>query len=383
MTAERPIRAPMGMPFCGIWCVLALAGSLLVVTTAPLGAQGTVVIDRSRVCETCSIALRLVTTLRDSPATPFGVNGAAIARDASGRIFVPSRGAPGEVYVFDGDGKFLRTLGRRGDGPGEYRVVNEVRVGARDSLYLFDNANARMTVLATDLTVARTARMPVAVRPTEVVITSDGIIIAADRVSTPDRVGLPLHVVDQSGTLLRSFGSDDTTRYVAMPFAMSRALALDRQGLVWAALRTSYRLVLWDLEGSQRIELSGNASWFRPWATDAPLKPDAPPLPWIQAIQVDHQGHIWVLCRVASEDFARSLVPEDTPRGRFYRIADYARAFDTVIEVIDPTERRLIASARFDAYLTNFVEPGTALGFRESAIGVPALDLWEVRLDTH
>jgi hypothetical protein len=76
-------------------------------------------------------------------------------------------------------------------------------------------------------------------------------------------------------------------------------------------------------------------------------------------------------------------VPEETPRGRFYRLTDFARAFDTIIEVIDPTEKRLIASARFDAYLTNFVGLGTALGFREDAIGVPALDLWEVRLNTH
>jgi hypothetical protein len=310
------------------------------------------------------------------------VNLAAIARDAAGRIFVPSRAVPGEIYVFDADGNVLRTFGRRGDGPGEYRVVNEVRVGARDSLYLFDNASARMTVLAADLTVARTTRMPVAVRATEVAVTSDGLIIAADRVSTPDRVGLPLHVVDQKGTLLRSFGSDDTTTYVATPFAMSRALALDQRGLVWAAARTSYRLELWDVGGAKKLDLNGNAPWFRPWVTDAPLTPDAPPLPWIQAIQVDQAGRIWVLCRISSTDFAGSLVPEETPRGRFYRLTNYARAFDTIIEVIDPIEKRLIAAVRVDDYLTNFVGLGTALGFREDATGVPALDLWELRLNT-
>ncbi|NJD19770.1 MAG: hypothetical protein FIA95_10885, partial [Gemmatimonadetes bacterium] len=64
------------------------------------------------------------------------------------------------------------------------------------------------------------------------------------------------------------------------------------------------------------------------------------------------------------------------------RISDYEKAFDTVIEVLDPVAKRLIASTRVDAYLTNFVSPNTALGVRDDSSDVPVLELWRMELHT-
>lgn len=353
-------------------CFFAANGTLL--------AQRSSGIDRSHLCGACAISLQREITLRDTPATPFGANVTAVARDSVGRIYVPSRIARGEVYLFSEAGDYIRTIGREGEGPGEYRVVNAVLVGRRDSIRLFDNVNARMTVLSSSFEVSRTARMPVGIRPTEVAIAPDGLIIAASRVATPERIGFPLHAIRQDGTLQRSYGAEDTTRYVRAPFALSRAVAVDSQGRTWAARRTSYHLELWDTHGTKQLDLRSAVPWFEPWRIDEPLSPDTPPLTWIQAIRVDDDGRLWVLFRISSEEFASSLVPENSARGKYYRIADYSLAFDTIIEVIDPVAGRLIASTRVDAYLTNFVDDASALGVREDPLGVPLLDVYRVQL---
>src|SRR5262245_60222956 len=55
----------------------------------------------------------------DSGATAF-VQVRSLDADASGRIFVLERGTQ-DIRVFARDGKVIRTLGRRGAGPGEMR----------------------------------------------------------------------------------------------------------------------------------------------------------------------------------------------------------------------------------------------------------------------
>ena len=48
------------------------------------------------------------------------VNPAGIAVDPAGRLYVEDRAPPG-IKVFDRSGAYIRTIGREGDGPGEYR----------------------------------------------------------------------------------------------------------------------------------------------------------------------------------------------------------------------------------------------------------------------
>lgn len=67
-------------------------------------------------------------------------------RLADGRIVVPN-GGTSEIRFFDGDGKFLTSVGREGDGPGEYRSIDWLRPYRGDSLVVFDSRLQRLTVL--------------------------------------------------------------------------------------------------------------------------------------------------------------------------------------------------------------------------------------------
>jgi hypothetical protein len=60
----------------------------------------------------------------------------AVAVDARGRIYVADR-IGSTVKVYAPDGRFLRTLGREGDGPGEYRGPVDIRFRG-DTAYVRD-----------------------------------------------------------------------------------------------------------------------------------------------------------------------------------------------------------------------------------------------------
>jgi hypothetical protein len=104
---------------------------------------------------------RLVPELRlgdldGPPATTFGTL-IALEVGEDGRIYALDRQA-NELRIFAPDGTHLRTVGRAGEGPGEYRNANGLLWLARDSLLVIDQAGARYSVLTADGDYVRSVR---------------------------------------------------------------------------------------------------------------------------------------------------------------------------------------------------------------------------------
>src|SRR5688500_5537398 len=60
-----------------------------------------------------------------------------MAVDHQSRVFVLDRGS-GNVRLFDANGRFLRALGGKGSGPGEFQLATQLGF-AGDSLWLVDS----------------------------------------------------------------------------------------------------------------------------------------------------------------------------------------------------------------------------------------------------
>ncbi len=75
----------------------------------------------------------------------FGSRAPSVEVDANGNIYVAEpMPRTGRVLVFDADGEFVRTIGRSGQGPGEYLQPFAVEwVG--DALFVFDPGQSRLT----------------------------------------------------------------------------------------------------------------------------------------------------------------------------------------------------------------------------------------------
>ncbi|MFB6098945.1 MAG: 6-bladed beta-propeller, partial [Salinibacter sp.] len=70
---------------------------------------------------------------------------ADVAVRGDGRIYVADEGAA-QVKVLAPDGTFQDTIGREGEGPGEFRRISEVVIPRSDSLYALDGYRGRVSV---------------------------------------------------------------------------------------------------------------------------------------------------------------------------------------------------------------------------------------------
>lgn len=72
-----------------------------------------------------------------------------VIRDSAGNIYVlDTRNA--QVQKLDAGGKFLKTIGRRGQGPGEFQMPFSMARDAEDNLFVFDAMGRKIEVFSSD-----------------------------------------------------------------------------------------------------------------------------------------------------------------------------------------------------------------------------------------
>jgi len=72
-------------------------------------------------------------------------NPRGVAVDAQGRVYVADAGAE-HLKVFGPDGKFIRTIGRKGQGPGEFQGPEFVEIGG-GRVFVWEAMNRRLSIL--------------------------------------------------------------------------------------------------------------------------------------------------------------------------------------------------------------------------------------------
>lgn len=98
-------------------------------------------IDLSRVPE---IQLVLATTIHESDSVLFQ-RISEIVSDSSGNIILADQ-MSNKIYQFDADGTFLNTIGREGEGPGEFRSILYLFMDSRNRLFVGDISLDRTSI---------------------------------------------------------------------------------------------------------------------------------------------------------------------------------------------------------------------------------------------
>ncbi|MCI0435420.1 MAG: 6-bladed beta-propeller, partial [Gemmatimonadetes bacterium] len=100
-------------------------------------------------------------------------------RNSSGALYVADV-MNRNVLVFDSTGSHVRTLGRAGEGPGEFRFPATVGIGVDDSVRVFDSQLWRVTVFAPTDSLIRVESVPQKQtfgQSHEAVFTEDGTLV--------------------------------------------------------------------------------------------------------------------------------------------------------------------------------------------------------------
>jgi len=332
-------------------------------------------------CKGCRIAIEHVVALGDSDGPgAIAEYVYAIQRDSRGRFYtVGGNGDDRIPAVYDASGRFLQRLGRVGRGPGEFLGAAAMLL-LRDSIYIFDQGNARLAVLSPQYQPVRTAPIP---RSTlTATFAGDSTLILNAEVNDRERIGLPFHRFDIAGNYVASFG-DPTTRPSPRSPAPVFRLARANGGGFWAAPATGeYRIEKWGAQGVKHFEVHRRVAWFEPYQKAWAPTPDRPPPPTISALWEDGEGLLWVISAVGDPNWQQGLGAGRRGEGgqTYYPWLDHSRLFDSMVEVIDPRAGVVLASQRLDVALWISIGDGLFSSLDERADGSPRHDVWRLRL---
>lgn len=168
MTAPKtPFAATRRSPFCFAFCAASL---LLAACGSPASLETTITVDSAGVEIITSDPLRSDATCALDPEPVFAAGDdetddaqlftslRGIARLSDGSVAVADR-TSGEVRVFSETGEHLRSMGGRGEGPGEFRDPWYIWVLPGDTLWVGDYRPWRFNVFSPDGQVSRAVQL--------------------------------------------------------------------------------------------------------------------------------------------------------------------------------------------------------------------------------
>lgn len=277
---------------------------------------------------------------RRPPDVFLSVRGLAV--DGLGRIWVLDAGSEA-LRVFGPDGRFMRSLGGEGKGPGRFGYPDGLAQGPDGRIWVVDPRNRRLTAFDTagrvDATYGRPGfgysflwdgafsadgRLfdPVRARDGEVIVVRRPEMEPTDTLALPDLEPPAYEERNARGRV---------TKGMIVPFAPRPAAHVAPTGRIWTTPGSPYRVVELGPAGdtlrviereyepvqvsaTERDSAEGSVRSFMGPSADLSRIPVAKPA--IQDFRVDARGYLWVQPSMPSDSAARAL-DVFAPDGRY------------------------------------------------------------------
>lgn len=320
-----------------------------------------------RTCTGCRIVMDTVVSFGEKEGPGELAWQFHVTRDARGRYWVVTRLAASEARIFSADGRYLRSVGGRGAGPGEFSRIARI-APFPGGMLLTDDIARRGTLYDLDFRLLHSR--PAFGYPDAQLLRAGAAGLVAAIVKSPDRIGYSVHEIDTAGTIVRSLVLN------ALPYREDMADLFKRHvsassdvSRYWISHRREYAFAHCRFADDACEVFLRPVSWFRaPVAADFGKRNAAltePPPPQLVAVSQDDPRFLWTLSWVPDSRWRGAVVPTASS----WRITDLNRYFDSVIERVDLVTHRVVASQRVDQVLWSFVAPGQAWFFEEDPDG--------------
>jgi hypothetical protein len=322
----------------------------------------------------CSIELRELAELGSSqdPASirPDGATRSClVASDNAGRFLMSGPVGGGQVFTYATDGHWLGSLGRAGEGPGEFGRNLAVALGLADSIYVVDNSQYRVSVLDPDGEFVRS--FPIPGQALAFTVLSTGSLLFHFRPSgRPDDERSLFYIMDPLGQELTRFGTSTRAEAETDQWIVSS----HPTGGFWTGSVWNYELHRWRSPESLAQTVTRQVDWF---PADGKLSPEMyvskPPPPQLMHIAVDHRGLVWTYSWVPDLNWS--------PNGSQPATPEWTRAnFDTIVEVLDTDEGTVIAAVRLDEMLGHTCSGNLAYAVVATTTGDTRIEILEPQL---
>ena len=294
----------------------------------------------------------------------------------------------GLILRYAANGRYLGTLGRLGDGPGEYRNAKMLLHGPGDSVTILSSNT--MAVISTASGMGRSAPIGMTVMPDALTRLSDNrLVFNTHYPRSPSFVMLGRDLKQEAafGPVMAS-GPDKDGNFDE-PI---HRLAASRLGGFWAAkIEYVRRIERWLPNGAVAQRLDSLVPWFpRYTSRDATFQDGwrvvftRRPLPRVLSIQEDVAGRIWVLGSAADRQWTPA--PDVPPLTTYEEYQAYVpatdphRHADAIVDVIDGSSGRSLGAWRFHECFSSFAASGIVLRMREDDDGVRVAEAWRLEL---
>ena len=308
-------------------------------------------------CTGCEIALHQIASLGGeedfaSVSLDAWAQMCAVTRTGTGDFAVGAVVGGGQVLIYSTGGSLKGSIGRPGEGPGEFGSDISVVGGKADTLYVLDQGNARLQTFTLDGRVVGSFRLPRRIA-SFAVLDRPRFLLHPRPVPFGQGDSTLFYFLSADGNLVgRAGDTREYTRTSPWPWLVAPASS----GGFWQARSGGYVIRRHDTEGSVATTLRRNVDWFPTEQTiDMGSYSSSPPQPAITHIWEDSDRRLWVFAAVADANWVPRPASPLTP--------EWARdQHDMMVEVIDPSNRRVIASSAFDGWLAPVC--GTELMFQ-------------------
>lgn len=290
--SNPPMKHILLLAFVGIGSLGALPPSLC--------GQSVINWSDFRRCGPCNLTVERILAFGDRAGPGAIRSDLMVLTGRSGQGFI-LHALPGvTLSLFDDRGRFVRTMGREGQGPGEFTGLMGAAFTARGTIVASDYSG-RWSTFTREGRLLGEARLE-GVAPGEFQLATDGAAALVAKIdSRADAVGFPLHRVDlATGRVLARLGAKDPVAWSpAEP--MGTAISMGRDEWVgssaWWGKRGRPYLEEWSLDGSPLRVLTGELAWFPPMTRTG--RRDGSPWNIMIDFAVDDQDRLWLVTHVA------------------------------------------------------------------------------------
>lgn len=329
-------------------------------------------------CAGCSVSVSLEAVLGTDDGPGFLGSPSGFMTTPAGGYLVTDSYNPAELKVFAPDGSFSRVVGRKGRGPGEFEFAAHLLPAEGDSLWVVDVGLLRRNLFSATLDFGRS--VPFKAPAFSVVAPNPQAFVVNARIYTDSAIGLPLHLVEASGGIVRSFGAVEPIEDLRRPEPSLRSITVASDSSVWALPMDDYRLEEWSLNGTLLRTVTIDSDWFVSGGTMT-RRPDEEPTTILVAAQMDPRGFLWVIGYEPDPQWQEAFGDGEDPYGRSTKVLlDRNLLYDTRVEVVDPGSGEVVASRRLEQAIRGFGAPGRVFSVSMTAQGAPRMEISSVNL---